>query len=174
MLNANFSGSWYFRYSSDAKMARRISSVTGLTTPLASEIPLENTGSVGTRLHCRFTLSRTMFLLAVGGLPVIRPPSWAEVFIRPSAQPVTMHRWVSVYVHRLSLRKSVFPDWLRVGSLTCNYYFYALDSKDPESRNMKLKSKLGIARGPVLHQRKQSFCDRIETLYNDRNSLAPS
>ena len=35
-------------------------------TPLASEIPLENTGSVDTRLHCRFTLSRALFLLTVG------------------------------------------------------------------------------------------------------------
>jgi len=31
---------------------------------------------------------------------------------------------------------------------------------------MKLKSKVGMARGPVLHRRKQS--SRTETLYNDQ------
>jgi len=34
--------------------------------------------------------------------------------------------------------------------------FTALGSKDPRAKNIKLKSIVGMARGPVLHQQKQS------------------
>jgi len=38
---------------------------------------------------------------------------------------------------------------------------------------MELKSKVGMARGPVLHRQEQSSraLNRIEKLYNDQESL---
>jgi len=55
----------------------------------------------------------------------------------------------------LNAERRLFIDPRRLTTY-CYYYCFALGSKFPEANNMKLKSKVGMARGPVLYRQKQS------------------
>ena len=45
---------------------------------------------------------------------------------------------------------------LRIIIIIIIIIIFALGSKDPEGKNVKLKSKFGMARGPILRRQKQS------------------